>query len=88
LFHADLSGNVIPSIPPDLVWYPHEATWLQVAEGRFRYGLQTFSLSLRYEDDFGIDASLGAKVAGTSLKLGGKFQTQKATVWRIGGTFG
>jgi hypothetical protein len=88
LFQAVLSGEVIPSVPPDLVWYPHEATWQQVAEGRFRYGLQIFSLSLRYEDDFGIDASLGAKVAGTSLKMGGRFQSQKATVWRIDGAFG
>jgi hypothetical protein len=88
LFRAVLDGGVVPSVPPDLVWYPHEATWLQVAEGRFHYGLRTFSLNLRYEDDFGIDASLGAKVAGTSFDLGGKFESQKSTVWRIGGTFG
>ncbi len=49
----DLEGTADPSVPDGLVWYCHEPTWQQVAEGREKYGLKSFTLSLQYEDASG-----------------------------------
>lgn len=87
LFSARLRNTVKPAVPDGLVWYPHEETWKTVADARLQHGLEDFSLVVSYEDDFGIDASLEASVAGTRLGLGGKFDAHEATSWRMVGTF-
>ncbi len=58
LFKATLPGNQKPKLPSDLVWYPHESTWQSIAKGRVEFGLKDFSLSVSYEDDFGVNAGL------------------------------
>jgi hypothetical protein len=87
LFRATLTGSSEPKIPADLVWYPHEPTWQQVAEGRTRYGLREFQLAVRYHDDYGIDAGFKLAAQKVGLELGGKFQEHESTTWRINGTF-
>ncbi len=87
LFKATLRGSEHPELPDGLIWFPHEPTWQQIANGRLKYGLRDFSLSVNYSDDFGIDASLAAKVEALELTLGGSFQRHEATVWKIQGTF-
>ncbi|HEX8648307.1 MAG TPA: hypothetical protein VF715_15545 [Thermoleophilaceae bacterium] len=87
LFTARLRNKVTPAVPSGLVWYPHEETWKTVADARLQYGLQEFSLTVNYEDDFGVDASLEASLAGTRIGLGGKFVSHEATSWRMVGTF-
>ena len=82
----DLEGTADPSVPDGLVWYclkSHEPTWQQVAEGREKYGLKSFTLSLQYEDDFGINANLPVMVKKLKLDLGGKFENHKSTIWNI-----
>ena len=87
LYKATLAGTENPSVPSNLVWYPHEPTWHQIAEGRLKFGLKDFSLSVRYEDDFGINAGLKTAVTKAGLDLGGKFEDHQSTVWRIDGKF-
>jgi hypothetical protein len=87
LFSARLRNTATPAVPEGLVWYPHEETWKTVAGARLQHGLQEFSLTVNYEDDFGVDASLEANLAGTRIGLGGKFVTHEATSWRMVGTF-
>ena len=87
LFRATLKGLDNPSIPSDLLWFPHEPTWQQVAEGRIKYGLQEFSLIVSYTDDLGINADLTAKLAEMEFGIGGKFQRFKMTKWKIEGVF-
>jgi hypothetical protein len=87
LFRATLAGSTEPMIPEDLVWYPHEPTWRRVAEGRTRYGMREFELSVRYDDDYGIDARFKLAVQKVGLDLGGKFQEHEATTWKINGSF-
>lgn len=87
LFRAKLAGCAEPALPDDLVWFPHEPTWRQVAEGRIKYGLQEFQLAVRYEDDYGIDAGFKLSVQKAGLDLGGSFQQHESTTWRINGTF-
>ena len=79
----DLEGTAAPSVPDGLVWYSHEPTWQQVARSRIKYGLKSSSLSLRYEDDFGINANIPVMVKKLKLDLGGKFENHKSTIWNI-----
>ncbi|MCM0758116.1 hypothetical protein M7775_05940 [Sporomusa sphaeroides DSM 2875] len=87
LFHANLSGNINPKLPENLVWYHHEPTWRQIAQGRLNYGLKDFSLSIRYEDDYGINAGLKMSASKSGLDIGGKFEDHQSTIWRIVGEF-
>jgi len=87
LFKATLNGSKEAHLPEDLTWYQHEPTWQRVADARMKYGLQTFSLDLRYEDDFGVNANFKSVVEMLGFDLGGKFEDHKSTVWRIVGSF-
>ena len=54
---------------------------------RIWFGTRSFSLSVSYEDDFGVNAGLKTSVAKAGLELGGKFEDHQATVWRLAGEF-
>lgn len=88
LFDAKLSGHDTPSIPENLIWYPHETLWQAIATARVQNGLKNFNLSLTYSDDYGLNAGFKATLKGTGLDLGGKFVDHQSTVWKITGTFG
>ena len=87
LYTATLSGTEHPALPENLVWYPYEPTWKQIVDGRLKYGLQDFSLTVRYEEDFGINAGLKLSVQQVGIDLGGKFEDHQPTIWRISGKF-
>ena len=87
LFTAKLKNEVTPSVPDNLVWYPHEPTWQTIANGRLKFGLSDFALTVRYEDDFGVNAGLRVTAAKAGLELGGAFEDHVSTVWRIAGKF-
>lgn len=89
LYDAELEGTDEPALPEDgLLWYPHEPTWQNVAEGRLKFGLKSFSLTIHYTDDYGVNAELAAKVADAGVEMGGNFDKHEETIWRITGTFG
>lgn len=87
LFEATLDGAEEPKLPHNLVWYPHEATWQSIANGRMQFGLRSFSLSVSYDDDFGVNAGFKTSVVKSGLELGGKFEGHQSTVWRLSGEF-
>jgi hypothetical protein len=87
LFEATLKNTQNPAIPTDLVWYLHEPTWQAIAKGRTQFGLSQFSLTVNYEDDFGVNAGLKVRVQKAGLDLGGNFEDHTATTWKIHGTF-
>jgi hypothetical protein len=88
LYEANLKGSEAPRCPDGLVWYSHEPTWQAIAKGRINFGLRDFSLSVSYQDDFGVNAGLKATVQRVGLELGGTFEDHASTVWRISGRFG
>jgi hypothetical protein len=88
LFAARLAGSDAPKIPTDLVWYPFEPTWKAIGEGRLRFGLKEFELSVSYLDDFGVNLGVKASIARAGLDLGGKFEDHEATIWKLTGKFG
>ena len=87
LFEANLAGAE-PAMPNGLVWFHHEPTWQSIAKGRLEFGLNDFSLSVSYQDDFGINSGLKISLARTGLDLGGKFEDHQSTEWRLRGKFG
>ena len=87
LFDAELENTQTPSLPDNLVWYPYESTWQQVANGRRKFGLKNFNLSLNYNDDYGINAGIKLKIDKVNLDAGGSFEKHTATTWRIYGSF-
>ena len=87
LYEATLSGSSTPLLPSGLVWYPHEPTWQAVAKGRLSFGLAQFSLTVNYEDDFGVNAGLKASAQKAGLELGGNFEDHEATTWTLHGKF-
>lgn len=87
LFEASLPENKSRTLPKSLVWYPHEPTWQSIAKGRLSFDLNEFSLTVNYEDDFGINAGLKASAMKAGLDLGGTFENHVATSWKLIGTF-
>ena len=87
LYEAELENSQTPSLPANLVWYPYESTWQQVASGRLKFGLKNFNLSLSYNDDYGINAGIKLKIDKAGLDAGGEFERHTATTWRIHGHF-
>lgn len=89
LYTAKLPGTTNPVLPVELVWYPEEPSWQEIADGRLKSGLQNFDLYVRYTDDFGINTTFTGKLGGAKgIDLGGKFEDYKSTTWRIVGSFG
>lgn len=88
LFTATLSGTDAPILPEGLIWYHHEPTWQVIADGRMRYGLQNFAISINYTDDFGVNLGLKAGLTKSGLEMGGKFEGHESTIWKLTGQFG
>jgi hypothetical protein len=87
LFEARLPGNSEPTVPPGLCWYDDEPTWRMIADARRGSGAEGTSLSVTYQTDYGIDKQLIGTARGVGLGLGGQFQEQKNTVWRLDADF-
>ncbi|MGD6969226.1 hypothetical protein ACQCVP_22650 [Rossellomorea vietnamensis] len=87
LFKATLNGSSTPKLPDELVWYHHEPAWKQLANGRINHGMKDFSLTVNYEDDYGVNSKLEATISSAKFQTGGDFIAHKDTVWKIEGTF-
>lgn len=87
LFVATLKGHTPPRLPDNLVWYPHENIWQEIARNRIECGLEEFDLAVGYSDDYGVNAKLMANLTQASFELGGSFEEQVKTTWRITGEF-
>ncbi|WP_438434992.1 hypothetical protein [Gorillibacterium sp. sgz500922] len=87
LFTANFNGNTANELPSNLVWFHHEPTWQQIADGRLKYGMKDFSLTVRYEDDLGVNVGLKTAATKAKLDIGGNFEDHQSTVWKILGKF-
>lgn len=87
LFKANFSNEKEACLPEGMVWYSHEPTWQSVAKGRLNFGMQEFSLTVNYQDDFGVNAGLKVKAEKAGLDIGGAFGNHMDTTWKISGSF-
>lgn len=67
-----------PSLPRNIVWYHHEPMWQALCDARLSYGVSSFKVGFSYKSDFGVDASLCAKIEGIGLNAGGTFEETEA----------
>lgn len=67
-----------PAMPTSLVWYHNEPMWQALCDARLAHGVSSFKVGFAYKSDFGVDASLCAKIKGMGLEVGGKFEENEA----------
>lgn len=77
----------VPHVPEDLVWFPHEPLWQEIASARVESDLREFSIDVRSSDDFGINTKLKASLDKVGLEAGGRFVEHVETTWRLEGRF-
>ena len=87
LFEADFPGSSNPQMPSDSVWLDSERSWQTLATARIRHNTEAFSLTVRYENDYGISSAMVAKLEAAGLGTGGRFHEQSDTVWEVEATF-
>jgi hypothetical protein len=87
VFEEHFRPTSSPKIPNDLVWFGHEATWQSLASRRIQFNTASFKAELRYEDSFGIDASVKVGLNGMGVDLGGRFADFQETVWKFEGEY-
>jgi hypothetical protein len=86
-FEAEFPGSGKPFIPDSLCWYPDEQTWKMIAHTRIVGGAQKTSLTVTYTTDYGIDTRIVGAARICGVNLGGKFQQQRDTIWRLDAEF-
>ena len=86
-FQAEFPGSTKPSIPDGLCWYLDEQTWRMIAHTRIVGGAQRTSLKVIYTTDYGIDTRIVKASRICGVNLGGKFQQQRDTIWRLDADF-
>jgi hypothetical protein len=86
-FEAEFPGSPKPFIPDGLCWYPDEQTWRMIAHTRIMGGAERTSLKVTYTTDYGIDTRIVKASRMSGVNLGGKFQQQRDTIWRLDAEF-
>jgi hypothetical protein len=86
-FEAEFPGSSTPFIPGRLCWYPDEQTWKMIAHTRIVGGARKTSLRVTYKTDYGIDTRIVRASRICGVNLGGKFQQQRDTIWRLDAEF-
>lgn len=82
-----LNPTKAPHLPEDLVWFPHEPLWKEMAEARLESGLIAFDLEVNSGADFGVDVGLKAMIEKSGLNIGGEYVKHEKTMWKMKGTF-
>jgi hypothetical protein len=88
MFMAELPPPTGASaLPSGLRWFRDDQLWERAYRVWQERGLHELAFSVRYRDDFNVTASLAASAAQIGLKLGGKFEAQQDTEWRVRGVW-
>jgi hypothetical protein len=87
LASATLAPTHVPRVPDGLVWYPHERFWQGVTRMRLNNGLETYSLEVSYEEDYGVNAKVSAKIQKIGFDIGGSYSNIESTKWVMQGEF-
>ena len=87
LFEASFPGSDKPLMPKGMVWWKSERSWQSLAKARIRHRTAEFSLTLRYENDYGVSDELRRQLEASGLEIGGRFHPQMNTVWTLKAEF-
>jgi uncharacterized protein (DUF697 family) len=85
----DWPPNARPEVPSGTFWFDGEPTWRKLADSRLHSPIRDFDIDVFYTNDYGINADLSGKLCGLNLgvDLGGAFEKNEATHWKIVGEF-
>jgi len=87
LASATLAPTHAPRVPEGLIWYPHERFWQGVTRMCLENGLESYSLEVNYEEDYGINAKVSAKLQKIGFDIGGSYSNIESTKWVMQGEF-
>jgi hypothetical protein len=87
MFEAEFPGHGNPQVPEGLTWYWGEQTWQMIANARIRNGAQKTSLTVTYTTDYGIDTQVMRSAKSNGISIGGRFEEQHDTIWRLDAEF-
>jgi hypothetical protein len=87
IFEAEFPGSRKPSLPDGLCWYADEHTWQMIARARMVNGAQKTSLAVTYTTDYGIDTRVIRAASACGVNIGGRFEEQRDTIWRLDAEF-
>ena len=87
LFKANYKGHNAPIKPINMKWLEGDSNWNIIINDRLNNNLKDFELQLNYQEDYGINGSLEAKLMKWGFNLGIKYYKYEATVWTIRGEF-
>jgi hypothetical protein len=87
IFEAEFPGSQKPFLPDGLCWYLDERTWQMIAQARMVNGAQKTSLTVTCTKDYGIDTRVIRAANACRVNIGGKFEEQRDTVWRLDAEF-
>jgi len=74
-------------LPDDLCWYLGEQTWQMIARTRMVNSAQKKSLTVTDTTDYGIDIRVIRAASAYGLDIGGRFEEQHDTIWRLNAEF-
>lgn len=75
------------TLPPDLVWYPVEQAWHLPIEEAQRGQLSNFALTVKSDNDYGVNTQFTTEALKAKLALGGTFVAHETTEWVISAQF-
>jgi hypothetical protein len=87
LFEAEFPGHRNPSVPDGLCWYADEQTWQMIVHARIADGAQKTALTLAYTTDYGINTGVVKAARACGVNIGGRFEEQRDTIWRLAAEF-
>lgn len=76
-----------PRTSDDLVWFPHEPLWRELADASLESSSTAFDFEVRSTADYGVDVSSKAMIGKSGLDIGGESVKRRTTVWRMSGMF-
>ncbi|HYB17573.1 MAG TPA: hypothetical protein VEF71_19185, partial [Streptosporangiaceae bacterium] len=87
MFEAEYPGSQKPVVPEGLCWYADEPTWQMIANARIVSGAQKTSLIVMYTTNYGIDTRVVKAAGACGIDIGGRFEEQRDTIWRLDAEF-
>ncbi|MGS2778365.1 hypothetical protein ACVBAX_13445 [Robertmurraya sp. GLU-23] len=76
-----------PFIPEDLTWFDREKQWEMIANSRLYNGLETFTLEVEMNEDFGITSDVVIPLKQGIVSVSGEFGEFKKSKFTLVGEF-
>lgn len=86
-YSATFNPSKTRSVPKDLVWFSKEPQWQAIADDALNNRVTEFALEVAESDNYGVNASVKADLAGYDFEVGGQLEDNQSTKWTIKAVF-